>query len=88
MSQSYQSKGSENSEASHSFGDKFDQWQGNDREIENVPPFLKVVFGAHCHQLDSSLHGKGSGEKLNEKKQSLIFISESKRGDETTNSMY
>ena len=80
MSQSYQSKGSENSEASHSFGDKFDQWQGNDREVENVPSFLKVVFGAHCHQLDSSLHGKGSGEKLNEKKkkQSLISISESK----------
>ena len=61
----YQSEGTEDGEAGNAFESELEERQEDDDEIENVPSFLEVEFGADGDQLEESLDGERGREELN-----------------------
>ena len=63
--ETYQSEGTEDGEAGNAFESELEERQEDDDEIENVPSFLEVEFGADGDQLEESLDGERGREELN-----------------------
>lgn len=60
----YQTKTSQHRQALDTLQAQFQQRQGHNNEIENVPAFLEVVLRAHGHQFHAGLNRKSGREEL------------------------
>lgn len=59
-----QSEGPENGETGNVGEAQLQQGQHHDDEVEDVPPLLQIVLGAHGDDLEEALDAEGGREEL------------------------